>query len=265
MVVDQRGANGAPAVRPMARAARFAPRSSFRRCRRAPARAAPPRSPRGSRAGPCQGRTNRRDHRLGGVGPRRAAPRDAGRAGRRHPSVRFVEERRGAIRLDAAVVLEVRAEGDRRDALLDEPGPDDATERVAPGEVDERLLLDAAAPVGDLGSGGPLYDEQATRTVVGRGHVDRVVKALCHLEGRDLRITRRLSRRSRHLIPDGGRGVRSGPAGRGERGRGHRETGRRPPRRVPASGAAVPSAGRAAADRSPRAGGPCLRYDPRVF
>ena len=86
-----------------------------------------------------------------------------------------VERQRGVVDEEVAVLLELRMEGDRPQALLDEAGLHVGAERVDVGEVEERLGVGLAA-FHDLDAADALDDEDASRAVVRDRYADGVVE-----------------------------------------------------------------------------------------
>ena len=79
-------------------------------------------------------------------------------------------------------------EGGGVEALLDEAGLHVVAERVDGGEVEERLLVDAAVRVHDLDAPGALDHEDAAGAVAGIGDVDRIEEAVRDLDQGDVGI-----------------------------------------------------------------------------
>jgi hypothetical protein len=98
------------------------------------------------------------------------------------------------VHVKVPVLLEVRVEGDGIEALLDELVLDDVAERIDLGEVEERLLVDAAVLIGDPDATDALGDEDAARSVIGRRDVRRIGEAVGDLDQRDLGIAGKRAR-----------------------------------------------------------------------
>jgi hypothetical protein len=118
-----------------------------------------------------------------------------------------VERQRCVVDEDVAVLLELRMECDRPQALLDKAGLHVRAERIEVGEIDERLRQDLVVLGHHAHPPDALDNEDAARVVVRGRDADGITEAVGNFDERKLRRARDcsarlgdLGRRGRNLL-----------------------------------------------------------------